>query len=393
MTTTGWTAPAFVQGILLVPVVTGSLYSVLCLVTLAVLRRRMARPRTAPREWPPVSVLKPIYGLEKGLLENLRSTCAQDYPDFHVVFSTQRRDEPALPLIREVQQEFGEERVTVVVDETPRRVPNGKIRNLMGGLAAARHQTLVISDSDVRLRPDYLKTLVPPLSEPGVGCACTFYKAVGARRWYEVLEQLTYNADFLANLIFASVTGVQRFLLGASTAITRAMLEEIGGLQALGDYLVEDFEMGFRVARVGKRIVHVPYFVDTIVDLKSPRQWWDHTVYWDQNTRAANPGGLFATVLIRAVPFALLFALVRLFDPWGLAVLLAATGWRLATTAAFLAGIGDREGLRGLWLLPLRDIAGLASWALAFVQPVVVWRDAQFVLGRDGRMVPRDEAR
>ena len=378
------------QWALMLPVFGGSLYGLLCVLAVIRLRTRGRRRLPEAQSWPPVTVLKPICGLEKDLAQNLHSACEQDYPEFHVVLSAQKSDDPALPLLYEIQREFGAERVDVVVDDR-HTAPNGKIRNLLGALPRARHAVLVISDSDVRLRPDYLKTIVAPLAEPGVGCVCTYYKAARAESWYEALEQLTLNADFVPSLVFASETGASRFVLGASTALSRSVLEEIGGLSGLSDYLVEDFEMGRRILAAGKRVVIAPYFVDTMVDLKTPLQWWNHQLYWDQNTRAANPWGLFATVFVRAVPFALLFALVRLFDPLGLAVLAGAIFIRLVTAGAFLGlGLGDWTSVQSLALLPLRDVAGLVSWLFAFVWPTVIWRGEQFILTRDGRMVPKE---
>jgi len=383
---TPWPA---LQWALLFPVGGGSLYALLCLAAVLRLRVGAGRARAGPDFSPPVTVLKPIHGLEKGLEENLRSTCVQDYPEFQVIFSVQRKDDPALPLLHRLQQEFGSAKVEVVVDDA-QIAPNGKIRNLLGALPRARYPVLVISDSDVRLRPDYLGTIVPLLAEPGVGCACTFYKAVGAQTWYEALEQLTLNADFVPSLVFASWSGASRFVLGASTALSSSVLAEIGGLSALSDYLVEDFEMGRRILAAGKRIAVAPYFVDTMVDLRSPRQWWNHQVYWDQNTRAANPWGFLGTLLVRSVPFALLFAAVRLFDPLGLKVLAFALAVRLLAAGACLRfGLGDGRSVRSLGLLPLRDLAGLVSWALAFIQPTVIWRGEQFNLTPDGRMVAR----
>jgi len=384
-------APAsVVEWVLLVPVTFGSLYGLLCVLAMIRLRARARRTRFTPVAWPPVTMLKPICGLEKDLAQNLRSACLQDYPRFQVVLSCQKGDDPALPLLYEIQREFGADTVDVVIDDS-QTAPNGKVRNLLGALPHARHETLVISDSDVRLRPDYLKTIVAPLAEPGVGCACTYYRATRAESWYEALEQLTLNADFVPNLVFASVTGASRFALGASTALSRSVLDEIGGLAGLSDYLVEDFEMGRRILAAGKRVVIVPYFVDMVVDLKSPLGWWNHQLYWDQNTRAANPWGLFGTVFVRGVPFALLVALLRLFDHVGLAVLAAAVGARLVTAGVFLGwGLGDWKGVRNIALLPLRDVAGLVSWLMAFVWPTVIWRGEQFVLTRDGRMIPKE---
>ncbi len=379
------------QWLLLIPAVCGSIYALLCLFAIVRFRTRPPRPTgRASDSWPAVTVLKPVYGLEKGQRENLRSTCLQDYPEFQVVFSVQEADDPAIPILREIQQEFGAARVTVAI-ETCKGGTNGKINNMIGGLRHARHDTLVISDSDVRLRPDYLKTIVAPLADPEVGCVCTLYKAACADTWFEKMELLTLNADFMANIIFAHISGAAKFCLGASTALRRSTLKSIGGLEGLADYLVEDYEMGRRILQSGKKIAIVPYFVETMVDLKNPSQWWNHLVYWDQNNRAARPFAYFATVVIRSIPFALLYAFARMGDPVGLGVLGAAAGLRITASGVILGwGFRDREGLKSLWLLPARDVASLVSWFLAYTKRTTIWRGSEFILTRDGRLVARE---
>jgi ceramide glucosyltransferase len=381
----------FLAWVFLVPTLGGSIYALLCLIAAARFRMRRQRPAAHKFDsWPVVTVLKPVYGLEKNQRKNLRSTCIQDYPEFQVVFSVQELGDPAIPLLMELQREFGEERVTVAI-ENCRAGSNGNINNMIGGLLHARHDILVISDSDVFLKPDYLKTIVTPLADPDVGCVCTLYKAACADSWFEKMELLTLNADFMANVVFAHVTGASKFCLGASAALRRSTLAEIGGLEGLADYLVEDYEMGRRIWSSGKKIAIVPYLVDTMVDLKTPAQWWGHQVYWDQNTRAARPWAFFATAVIRSTPFAILFALARFCDPLGLGVLAGALVLRMATAAVILGwGLGDREGVKSIWLLPARDVLSLASWFLAFVKRTTVWRGSQFTLTRDGRLVARE---
>jgi ceramide glucosyltransferase len=176
-------------------------------------------------------------------------------------------------------------------------------------------------------------------------------------------------------------------------AFRRSSLKEMGGLESLADYLAEDYEMGRRLWVSGKRIAVVPYFVETAVDLKNAFRWWDHQVCWDQKTRAAQPAGFFATLLIRSVPFSLLFAAFRLLDAGGLLVLGGAIGFRLATAAVILGwGLRDREGLRGLALLPLRDLAALITWLLAFTKKTVSWRGAELILNHGGRLAYREQA-
>lgn len=380
---------SLLQGICLIPTIGGSLYGILC--SLGVLRfntRKQARVRQSFSQWPPVTILKPVCGLEKNQRENLRSACVQDYPAFQVIFSAQDFHDPAIPLLREIEKEFGTERVSVVV-ENRRAGPNGKINNLLGGISRARYDVLVVSDSDACLRPDYLKAIVAPLADPEVGCVCTLYKAICADSWFEKMELLTFNADFIPSVIFAYVSGASNFCLGPSMAFRRATLEEMGGLETLADYLVEDYEIGRRLWTSGKKVAISRHFIDIVIDLKNPSQWWDHQIYWDQNTRAARPIGFFASILVRAVPFALLFAILRGGDWVGLYTLTGTLCLRLATAGLMMGwGFRDREGLRCLAFLPFRDIAAIGTWFLAFIRRTVVWRGVKFSVTRDGRLTP-----
>ena len=381
------------QSLFLIPIVGGSVYGLLCL--LVVRHFRTQSPGAAPlpfSAWPPITILKPVRGLEKNLKANLRSACLQDYPDFQVVFSIQEFDDPAIPLLKEIQREYPE-RTSLAVEKI-QAGPNGKINNLLGALRHARHDILVISDSDVHLEADYLKNLIAPLADPQVGFACTLYRATSADRWFEKMELLTLNADFIPSAVFAYVSRASRFCLGSSVALRRSSLEAVGGLEALADYLAEDYEMGKRLWSSGKKMALVPYWVDIAIDLKSLSQWWNHQVSWDQKTRAASPAGFFATILIRSVPFALFFAFLRWADSLGLAILGGALAFRLGTAAGILAwGARDREGLKSLPLLPLRDMAALVSWALALAKKTVIWRGSKLILNRNGRLARRELAR
>jgi ceramide glucosyltransferase len=346
------------------------------------------KPARSWTSWPPVTLMKPIYGLEKKLQENLRTACLQDYPDYQVICSVQRLDDPAIPLLHELACEFGSDRVSVVVESAQVGL-NGKINNLAGALPHARHELLVISDSDVRLQPDYLKTIIAPLADPEVGAVTTFFRAAEAEPWYEQMELLTLNADQTALAMAAHVTGLVNFCFGASTALSKTTLERIGGLEALADYLVEDNEMGQRILRAGKKLVVLPYVVDMMVDLSGAASWWQKQTYWDQNTKAAVPGVFAASFLLRVIPLGLVFAALRGFDRIGLAVLLAASVLRL-TAAAVVLGLAlrDRRSLCWLWLVPIKDTLSLFWFARSFIKRTVVWRGVEMSLTRDGRLMP-----
>ena len=382
-------SPADIFSIIcLVPVISGSVYSILSVWTI-IRFFTSSRPdfKTTDEFKPPVTVLKPVKGLEKNLQSNLRTIGIQDYPEYQVVYSVQDAEDPALPILQEIQEELGSERISVVIS-TVQAGANGKVNNLLGAIEEARHDIIIISDSDTYLRPDYLASLVAPLSNPDVGCVCTLFKLTRAKQWFEKMELLTINGDFIPSVIFAQVTGASNACLGPSIAIRKSTLQGLGGLESLADYLVEDYELGRRVWNSGKKMVILPYVIDAVVDLKSWRQWWNHQVYWEQNTYLARPGAFIATILIRTVPFALLFAMVQVGNPLGVSVVVGALAVRLLTAAITSLELGDREGIKSLYLLPLRDIVGLIFWLLAFTQRTVVWRGVEFRLTSNGKMVP-----
>ncbi len=375
------------QALILAPVLGGGVFCALCVWAAA---RFMKRDVPAPDFHPPVTVLKPVFGIDKDLEENLRSFCRQDYPKFQIVMSVQRESDPAIPILNKLAAEFPD-RVTVVV-KVSEPVVNGKVQNMVNGLAAARHEILVISDSDVRVRQDYLRTIVAPLADPDIGYVCTLYRSVRADTWHEKLELLGLNADFVPSLIFATVTGAADFCIGATTALRKSDLEKTGGMASLGEYLVEDYELGRRLRGLGKRMLLLPHAIEIVADYPTFRGWWIHQVYWDQNTWAANPIGFILTILTRAVPFALFFALIRGFDEIGINVLLATLVLRLGSAHAIASLLNDNEGRRALWLLPLRDMFALASWYIAITRRTFEWRGLKFGLTRDGRIIPREGA-
>nr|AIO03594.1 glycosyl transferase family 2 protein [Synechocystis sp. PCC 6906] len=372
------------QWLCLLPIVGGSVYAILTIFT-----TQKFLSRTIPKHdfSPGISVFKPVRGLEKNLDPNLRSIAQQDYPDYQVIYSVQDPNDAALPILRAIEAEFGPDRITVVIDRVQTGA-NGKINNILGALPKAKHDILVISDSDTCLRPDYLKTLVSPLADPQVGCVCTPFKLTEAQSWYEALELLTINADFMPSVMFAEVTGASKACLGPSLAIRRSTLDNVGGLASLADYLVEDYELGRRVWTRGLQMVLLPYVIDAVVDLDGWGSWWRHQVYWDQNTFLARPAPFVATVLIRAVPFAVLFMLLQQGSLLSGGILLMTIAIRYCSAAIVARQLHDPESLRYLAWLPIRDCFGLIFWALSFSQRTVTWRGVEYRLTERGKMVP-----
>ncbi|MCH2050536.1 MAG: glycosyltransferase [Trichodesmium sp. ALOHA_ZT_67] len=376
------------QIICLIPIISGCIYLILSVWTIRTFFRKTTTEINATEKFqPPVTVLKPIRGIEKNLKSNLHTITIQDWPEYQVIYSIQDPQDSALPILDELQAEVDNQKISVVIDNKQAGA-NGKVNNLLGAIAQARHQIIIISDSDTNLKPDYIKNIISPLSNPNVGAVCTLFKVKSAYRWFEKMELLTINADFIPSVIFAAVTGASNACLGPSIAISRSTLQELGGLESLADYLVEDYELGRRVWTSGKKMVLLPYTIDVTVDLKNWQEWWTHQVYWDQNTYLARPWPFIATILIRAVPFAILFAIVRMGDLLGLGVLGFTLALRLFSAGITLKELKDVEGFQSLYLLPLRDTFGLIFWFLALTKRTVVWRGVKYKLVDHGKMVP-----
>ncbi|XHU95886.1 MAG: glycosyltransferase [cyanobacterium endosymbiont of Rhopalodia gibba] len=374
------------QFLCLIPILGGAIFSILTVLTAQHFFKN-SKLNVIYDYTPPLTVLKPVRGLEKNLKRNLRTIATQDYPNYQIIYSVQDPEDPAFPILKEIQEEFGSNRISLVVSALEAGA-NGKVNNLLGAIKEARHDIIVISDSDTNLQPNYLKKIVAPLDNPEVGCVCTLFKVIKGDHWFEKMELLTINADFIPSVIFAEVTGASIACLGPSIAIRQSTLETIGGLESLADYLVEDYEIGRRVWNSGKNIVLLPYIIDVVVDLKNSRDWWTHQVYWDQNTYLAKPFPFIATIFIRSIPFALLFALIR-GDIIGLYILIGTITIRLITAGITSWKMEDAEGVKSLYLLPFRDILGLAFWALSFTQRTVIWREVKFKLTSHGKMVVR----
>lgn len=371
---------------LLLPVLVGFAFWLATTICLAVFMRKSSaadRSATKDGQWPKVSLIKPVYGLEKDLYENLSTGCRQDYPDYEVIYCVQRKNDPAIEVLEKIRNDFPHSSVKIVIDESDVG-PNGKLTNIYNGTRRANGDVLVFSDSDMFLPPDYLKAIVTPLADRQVGISCTLYKAWRPRNLFEALEMLSFNADFVPKMVFAVVTKASIVCPGTTMAMRREVLDEIGGLAPLGHYLVEDYELGRRIVGQGHQIHFAPYVAAMGIDLGTFREWWRHQVYWDQNTRLVNPTGFFFTILLHGVPFAVLYAVTG--APFGWPVLLGTIIARVGTAVGNSFFLQDKDGIKKFWLLPFRDLLGIFVWLASFLKKNIYRRGKTFVLEK-GKIV------
>jgi len=346
--------------------------------------RRARRGRQAGA-LPPVTVLKPLKGPGVELYENLASFCRQSYPSYQIVFGVADAHDPAVAVVHRLRRDFPERDIVLAVGSG--RGTNRKVANLENMMPHARHGVLVMSDSDIRVGPEYLPTMVGPLADPAVALTTCLYRGRGNFGLPSIIESLFINTDFVPNALVAQWVQPFRYAFGASIAVKREALERIGGFAAFADYLADDYQLGRRVADAGYRLVLLPYVVETVLDSVTLRDVWRHQVRWARTYRVCQPVGWFCSVVTHATLWGLVAALV-LGRPVGWAVLASALTARLFSLAAIMRLLREPETTRYLALVPLKDLITSAMWLAAFLGRQVVWSGRVFRVLRDGRIVP-----
>ena len=339
------------------------------------LRAFSRRPRSRSVLRPPITILKPVRGVEPRLAENLRSFCTQDYPDFEVVFGVLDPDDAALPIIRSVAAEHPS-RTTVAVGNGVAEHRNPKIATLGPMLPHANHALLAISDSDMRVGPDYLEAVASAFDDQRVGAATCVYRGEAADDGLAsqlgamlIVEQFTPSA--LAAMSLEPLT----YCFGATMAVRRDALDAVGGLRAIGAQLADDFALGFLVSEHGLRVAFAPYAVTNTVSEPGLRALFLHELRWARTIRAVRPKSYAGIILTYPLPLALLYAAVNRSRGWSLTVVALAALTRLTLHGAAQRALGS--GRRPpVSFIPLRDALGVTVWALGFFGRSVRWRDA-----------------
>ena len=356
-------------------------YYALC--ALSTLRFLSGRPAiTAPHaDLPPVSILKPLKGTDPEMYGSLRSHCLQDYPAYEIVFGVSNGSDPAVEFVERLKAEFPERAIRVVVCEK-KLGANGKVSNLAQMAAQAQHELLLVSDSDIRVDPDYLRCVIAPLNNPKTGMVTCLYRGIAGRSLGSRLEALGISTDFAAGVLAAGLleNGIH-FGLGSTLAFRRRDLEKIGGFEVLADYLGDDYEIGRRISSLGLTIELPHLIVETFLPPYSLREFLQHQLRWARNIRHSRRGGYVGLGLTFGIPWALLALLLSRATIWAWALLAAVFVMRGAV--AFLVGsrvLQDGQISRWWWMIPLRDCVALGIWLTGFAGCTVVWRGELFEL-------------
>ena len=379
---------------------TSTAYLTLSLVaTVRYLRRARAAQAAAnatPASFlPPVTIFKPVHGMEEQLAADLESFFRQDYPDYEVIFGVRDMDNPAARIAEEVRVRYPHITSRVVVSGPP-AWPNAKVFSLDKMISASSRNYFIISDSDVRVAPDFLRNTIPPLLDPKVGLVTCMYRGIPASDFWSWLEALGLSVEMSSGVMVADMMEGMRFALGPAMAVRRDAIDAIGGIAAVADYYSDDFELGNRIWAKDYKVVLSHHIVFNVLTSRSPLRTLGDQLRWMKSTRYSRPAGHAGTGLTYAMPFGILGLIaawllghpVLGIELFALACLnrmiqSAVVGWSVAR---------DPRAIGLCWLYPLRDFLGFVAWAISYTSRDFYWRGEMYRFGKGGRIAPLERS-
>lgn len=363
--------------LILIALVTGA--AIYCLLSIFAALRFIAVREPEPSSLEPISILKPLSGLDEGLESNLRTCFEQDYPQFEILFAVRDVDDPSIEIVEKLRREYPNVPAHLMITGEP-PYPNAKVFSLDRMLALAANDLVVMSDSDIRIDLRLLRTVAAEFQNPEVGVATCPYRAVSGRSFWSRLEAIGMNTDFIGGILVARMLEGMQFAVGPTIAARRNALASIGGFDRLKDYLAEDFVMGKFAAEAGHGVILSSGVVEHHIGSTDFLHNAAHRLRWTRSTRRSRPWGYAGQLFTMPLPLSI--ALVAA-DPsyWPLA--LAVIAGRFA--AAFVISKRVLHVRLNWLLLPVEDLSALCFWVAGFFGKTIVWRGRRYKLHPDGR--------
>lgn len=349
------------------------------------LRRILARPNGPA---PAITLIKPLKGRDRGLYENLAGFCRQDYPRYQILFTLASPDDPALAVVENLKRDFPSVDMEVIVS-AHRIGYNPKINNASNAAPFVKHGLLLFSDSDIRVRPDFLRRMAAPLSDPQVGLVTAFYHSSDPRGVWARLEALSVNAHFLPQAALAGAFGM-RFAMGAAMLVRREAFEKAGGFPHMAGHIADDFVLGEGVREAGFSLEFAPVVVESVPGHLTGLEHFQHMVRWARTIRLCNPIGYAGSLALHGVSVLTLKVLLYGSDPVTAALLLAALASKALAKSALCAVIGSRQSRSSLFFLPLSEWISFAAWLCGLKAGQVLWRGELYAVEARGRLRPLD---
>jgi ceramide glucosyltransferase len=351
-------------------------YQVLSIV--ASLRQHARHPSQSGFQ-PPVSILKPIHGLDPGMYEALASHARQEYPEFEILLGVRDDSDPSIPHIRRLQREFPEVPISLIVGAD--RAANGKVGMLCALARHARHSVWLVNDSDIRVAGAYLRDVISPLEHESIGLVTCLYRAIPHSlpgSW----EAFGISIDFMPSTLVAPMVGIREFGLGSTLCFHSADLLKAGGFEVLSDYIADDFQLARRILHGGKRAHLSTNIVETSLGDTSWRGAWRHQLRWARTIRFSKGWGYLGLPITHAGIWAIAgFAL----HIWLAAVILLVARIAAAVVSGWLV-LRIRRPLWHALLAPLWDLCAFSVWATSYASTEVQWRDRRLRILRNGRV-------
>jgi ceramide glucosyltransferase len=340
----------------------------------------------------PVSILKPLKGVDPEMVASFRSHCVQEYGEYEILFGVSDPEDPAIEAVEQLKKEFPQRQIRLIFCSQDLGA-NTKVSNLAQMVRQARHEHLVVSDSDIRVESDYLRRVVAPLSRPEVGLVTCLYRGMANSTLGSKLESLGISTDFCAGVLVARMLEGIKFGLGSTLAFRRRDLESIGGFEALADYLADDYQLGHRLAAKGLEVELSDVVVETFLPRYSAAEFLRHQLRWARTIRDSRFWGYVGLGFTFGLPWAVLGLLISRGAPWAWGLLAITMAFRAAMSLEVGAAVlQDRQLVPFLYLVPLRDLVAFFMWIASFAGHTILWRGESFRLqrgkltriGRDG---------
>lgn len=340
---------------------------------------------------PPVSVIKPVTSAEAEQVENFISFFEQDYPCFEVVFALSRGDTEVVSVLEDLSARFSRTNIRwVLVDQN--RGPNYKVGNLIAAIQAARHETLVMSDSDMRVKPDYLRRVVTALQNEDAEVVTCLYRAIHIDGIPSALHALTVQNDFIPNVILGYwIEGIS-YAFGATICTRKRVLDGFGGLEPLKDYLADDYQIGHLAHQAGYKVHLLPHLIDHAAPSSKFGAYFFHQLRWAITQRVCRPWGYLASGFTHGVSLATVYLIAQGFSLQAIAVFALTVAARLfCFTLLNRRVVRNREVTHYAWLILAKDWLNSVIWLLSFFIDSVRWKERRFRVVRGGRMYELNE--
>ncbi|MEH2456047.1 bacteriohopanetetrol glucosamine biosynthesis glycosyltransferase HpnI [Nostoc sp.] len=340
---------------------------------------------------PPVSILKPICGLDSNAYENLASFCQQDYPEYQIIFAVRNSEDPCIEVLEKIIDNFSELDILLIVSD---RVigTNLKVSNLANAAAKAKYEILLLADSDIRVGTDYLQRVIQPLQDESVGVVTCMYRT-STQGWISTLEAISTTTEFHAGVLVSNIkeNGI-KYAFGSTIVIQKKVLEAIGGFEAIADYLADDFQLGYRPVQAGYKVVLSEYIVEHVQISHNLVDAIKRQIRWARGKRVSRPWGYLGLIFTHGVVISLLLLIAT--DGSILGWLGLCICWVIRLVMAWVVGtisLKDPIVKKFLWLVPACDLLSFAIWCFGFIGNTIEWRGQQLKLTKDGKLLIQED--